>query len=475
MLKQFLVVLLGVYCVLPNSAFGDTSSFPEPIAGSQDVSEAFKVFLLGDGQNNKVKVTHPHYSSKPKLFLPERMDIPHVDIDISLGSPFYRVATHLSWLSGPEGQAGPNALIVDRDQTLSEEYLKYFVIQKDGKAYIRFYLHPLDTHYEPILFKYLNEIGANYERGSELKGYNTASRSLVVYDPETGFAFSLKTNTNTTSQGDGKGELRPLPTRYAQAVREISDQFYKQKHRFKHLDIAWEPLSIGIPAIDLATSVRVMDPLNQNEEFHLSGFVYNDNEKAHEMAKKAGMSYQEFWEKAFYIKGQAMAELALIGGFWCGSNHAQNFRWVLDKNHQLLPKIVFLDISDGKPIAPIFEARGEHAFLERWKKVNSTSLNSNEPIKDKIQFTNFFRGDFGTAKSEHHQAMRNGLIARASELLGVSAKEIHEVLNKTQAISKNNTYGWHMSLKNKKKAAVRAAHSFIQQERYSGKTCSSLF
>lgn len=382
-------------------------------------------FLIWEAEHNKVEINHPQYGSRPATFVQKVYDLAHIDIEMKADSVLYTISDHENWLRGPGGLKGPHALIVDRAAYLPADIRPYFFIKQGEKKFVRYYFHPLDTHFRPQALAYLNKHGISYSEGSQLKAYSTASRSLIAFDPRTGRSFSLKTSTNTTSQGSGVGELRPLPTRFAHSVRRLSDIMMERSFFLRHLDVAFEPLSIGLPIIDQAMSVRLMEGVSKGEVTQMSGFVFNDTEEAQRLAHRAGKSFDEFWDEAFLIKGKAMAELALELGFWSLSNHAQNFRWELTPEGQLTGRVVYLDISDGKPIKEILMAQGHADFLADWIK-NTDFVN--RPLESGVNFSNFFRGDFGSVPDKYHQLIAQGIAQRSADILGVSERVILQAM-----------------------------------------------
>jgi hypothetical protein len=415
-LKKILILILLSACQINSTPY-----LRAPSSEHVDVSEEMRQFLTWEAEHNKVEINHPQYGSRPATFTQQVYDLPHVDIEITAPSDLYTISDHENWMRGPDGQKGPHALIIDRSENLPPDLRQYFFIEDGDKKFVRYYFHPLDTHFRPQALAYFDQHTIPYNEGTQLKAYSTASRSLIAFDPENGRSFSLKTSTNTTSQGAGVGELRPLPTRFAHAVRRLSDAMNESSGHLRHLDVAYEPLSVGFPQIDQAMSLRLMEKVSNGEVTQMSGFVFNDTEEAQRLALRAGRTFDEFWEEAFLIKGRGMAELALELGFWSLSNHAQNFRWELTPEGQLTGRVIYLDISDGKPIKEILEARGHNRLLQEWV-LNTDRVNS--PLERGVNFSNFYRGDFGSVPQKYHDLIARGIAQRSAEILGVSENQI---------------------------------------------------
>jgi len=170
-----------------------------------------------------------------------------------------------------------------------------------------------------------------------------------------------------------------------------------------------------------------MEGVSQGKNTQISGFVFNDTVEAKKIAARAGMSYEDFWTEAFKIKGRAMAEMGLYLGFLVTSNHAQNFRWELDSEGKLTGKVVFIDLSDGRPIEVIHKAQKNQQFLEKWNKYVSDS----NPVRkgNTVYFSNFFRGDHNSEIDQKwHKIMREGVIERVSEILNVPNDQLEELV-----------------------------------------------
>lgn len=350
------------------------------------------------------------------VFVQKPLELSFAEIEI--GEEMYQVDNHDQWFRGEQGAKGANGFIFDEANYLPEDIRPYFYEERQGKKFVKFYFHPYDQRQSREVLAYLreNNIPFTLHESGPLKAYSTASKSLIAYDRNTGRSFSLKTSTDGTVQGTGSFEKRPYPTRWSYMVGLLSDSFKKVSPTLKHLDIGWEPLITGIPAVDQSNSIRLMEKVSSGETTQISGFVFNDTAKAKAIALRAGMSFDEFWEEAFRIKGKAMAEMGLYLGFLVSSNHAQNFRWELDSEGRLTGKVIFIDLSDGRPIRSIQLAAGNSELIGQWERYVT---DSNRIVEgDIIYFSNFFRGDHNSGIPQRwHKIMREGVVERVSEIL----------------------------------------------------------
>jgi hypothetical protein len=368
------------------------------------------------------------------------MDLPHVDIPLD-APQLYQINSHYDWMYGVGGKKGVDAVIFDEAHNLDPKIRSYFLIKKNGKNYYRYYTSPFDNYFLDELKTYLAKLNVPFEEGAELKAYPTSSRSVIAFDAKTGKSFSLKTSTRSTSQGANDFEVRPLPTRFSEAVRRLSDYFDQMLPQLKHLDVALEPFSMGIPALDQSLSVRLMEGVSEGKVQQMSGFVFVDTAEARAVANRAGKTFDEFWDEAFHIKGKAMAELALVLGFQTTSNHAQNFRWELDTNGKLTGRAVYLDLSDGRPNQAIFEANGQQELLMKWEKV----VGDTNPVnKGHIGIPYFFRGDHGTeaVPEKYFRQTFAGVLERLSELTGASQKNLEKAIRPIHAYERR--HGWYL-------------------------------
>ncbi|MCF8059084.1 MAG: hypothetical protein K9K67_07295 [Bacteriovoracaceae bacterium] len=366
-----------------------------------------------------------------KKFTQKPLDLSYVEIEMG---KMYPVDNHDQWFRGNQGTQGPNGFIFDEANYLPEDIRSYFFEERSGKKYVKFYFHPYDQSQSVELLNYLktNEIPFTFHESGELKAYSTASKSLIAYDRNTGRSFSLKTSTDGTVQGAGSFEKRPYPTRWSYMVGLLSDTFRKQKGNLKSLDVGWEPLVTGIPAVDQSNSVRLMEGVSEGKTAQISGFVFNDRSEAEKIAARAGMTYDKFWKEAFKIKGRAMAEMGLYLGFLVTSNHAQNFRWELDGEGKLTGKVIFIDLSDGRPLRAIHEAVQNTDLIENWERYVNTGYNKISDDRS-IYFSNFFRGDHNSnIPQKWHGIMREGVVERTAEILDLDIEDVANHIKSTE-------------------------------------------
>src|SRR5207247_1393897 len=68
------------------------------------------------------------------------------------------------------------------------------IFEVGGKKYVRWILNPEDTKWGREVSKYFNGLGLKLRRNYYFTGYQTASRSYIAEDPESGIQFSVKSS-----------------------------------------------------------------------------------------------------------------------------------------------------------------------------------------------------------------------------------------------------------------------------------------
>jgi len=306
-----------------------------------------------------------------RVFDQNLFDIPHIEIPLEEKGSFYLLSDFHQWFGNEAAQKGPHALIIDFADYLPEPIRNSLIFERDGKKYIRYLLSPDDNKYGPRITDYLEKLGIPYEGGHYFIGRRTASRSIIAIDPDTGHSFSFKPSTNQVPHGKWNDD-RVFPIRWAHLNRRLSDYFKQMEPQLKYLKIAHEAAAVGFPPLDgglgdTAISIRLMEEVSSGKNFHFSGFVLEDPAEVRRLADQAQMPVEAFMKKLGNAHGGAMAELTTVLGFRYTSDHAQNLRFELDLQGQPTGKAILLDLSDGRPMRPVFERNGQQQLLEQWE------------------------------------------------------------------------------------------------------------
>jgi hypothetical protein len=367
-------------------------------------------------------------SSQGVNFVKKELAIPYLEIDIS-GRQLYLLNNFRDWYESAD--KGVHGLTVDFADHLPDDIREFFKFQKNGKTFIRWPFNPLDEQFYKRTIHYLDELKIPHtffsKENSQLRGYRTASKSMIIKLPNTERSFSFKTGTSTVGQNEGFD--RPNPSRWAHFNRKLSDYYYTQRSQLKTLDVAWEAGAIMLPPFkpetDNSINIRLMESVSENKTYQLTGFVLKDKKEIQRIAKIAGLSADEFKKQISRHFGSFLVELNLILGFRVMSAHLQNVRFELDSQMRPTGKVILLDLTDGGPVRAIFEKNGMHQFLEDWQRhVAGTWIGSKDYTPNKIIDTPKWtqadmRADFPESAWFHvmnKAAMKEGAEERLKEL-----------------------------------------------------------
>jgi len=391
-----------------------TLSFTSTVYGGSP-AEPIDQFTKWDTQHNR------DYPREPKTSVMEHLLIP-------LDHPnLYSVDTNAAWRTSDKG---PNGVVLDFASYLPKHIRDLLVIERDGKRFLRFFISPGDTKYHLDVENYLNSIEVPFERESLLMAQRSASRSMIVTDPDSGKSFSLKVATN---ERIGFHTNDPVPMYWAHLNRRVSDYYYAMREHFKYLDIAWEAATVGFPAIDLGYQIRLMEAPSEGKEYHGSLFVLQDKTEVKRLAGLAGMDEDAFMRKIVYAQGRAYVEMSAILGFFMTSAHEQNARFVLDSHFRPLDRAVILDLTDGRFISPIVVANGAQDLLKEWEDFGATS--TNPILKDEFKVANFFyKGFEGPYQDTYAEAIADGL----KELTTIDHEKIEQLRASMKATNRHS-------------------------------------
>jgi hypothetical protein len=324
-------------------------------------SQLFRLFTqtLGDFQTSAFSVRH--------------LEIPLDDPKLPSLSRF------TDWFAPAAVNHGPSWLVRDQGPDLPRYIHDAFFFEDSGRRWVRWPLYPGDETFGPQMRRYLSERGIAFREGHYFKGRKTASRSLILTDPKTGRSFSYKTSTDRTSQGQGGTQFRPVPIRWAHLTRVLSDLFHTEAPRLKHILVASEPLVLGLPELDTAFQVRLMEPMNSRLEsgrparYQISGLAIENRHGWRALLKLSKLSEDEMADRLVRAYIGAVTELQFVLGLRITSAHGQNIRFEFDHEFKPTGRAVILDFQDASPIAEVFLAKGEIGFLRNWARFVSAT------------------------------------------------------------------------------------------------------
>lgn len=240
-------------------------------------------------------------------------------------------------------------LEIDFAKRLSPEIRDQLIFEKEGVSMVRWILNPEDTKWFLKVQKYFATKGLNLEKKYYFTGYQTASRSYLVEDPENKVQFSVKSSTDVTG---GHWASKQQPVGEAIDSRLNADFLMQQqeKLRFKNFVIMDEPAIMKLPAVDQAVVIRDLADLNnQDSGFqHIPGFSVLHEDIGRRIAALNGSDDPLAYWTENYIKpvGKALGEFAARTGMQFDSPHSQNF--LVEVSSGLVPtgRIVFRDMAD---------------------------------------------------------------------------------------------------------------------------------
>lgn len=277
----------------------------------------------------------------------------------------------------------------DIDSTLESSISDSVVFEKNGEKYVRWIINPEDTKWHLELKAFLDKNNLDSNTYKFFKGYQTASRSMIIVNPDNGATYSMKVSTNKTG---GNWTDKKQTWVDAQQVRRMNAWIGEVMSNMKTetLVIMDEPLAMGIKEIDQGMIMRSLNDVPKDEHFYMPGFSVLHGKEGARIAKLNGAkNVAEFWDKHYNQPlARAMAEFFAYTGAWYDSPHSQNFLVELDKKMRPTGRIVMRDLGDTYLLADFANNTKFKHLLPLWEdgnvhigKVNSAVglLHGNQP------------------------------------------------------------------------------------------------
>jgi hypothetical protein len=259
----------------------------------------------------------------------------------------------------------------DLAKNLDARLRSALIFRKDGQDYVRWIINPEDTKWYKQVEAWLKKNGLSTERHKYFNAYMTASRSYVLEDPNTGYAFSGKVSTDKTG---GAWRDKNFPISDARQVRLASDSVegIVNDVNFDRLKLLLEPAMFGIEEIDQAFGVRLLGDAAEGKRYYIPAFSVLHEKAGREIAKLNGSNDPAAFWKENYARpmGEAWAELAAQFSLTYDSGHGQNFLLELDENMRPTGKVVFRDFADSYIVKGIGEELGWKALMAEWDREN---------------------------------------------------------------------------------------------------------
>lgn len=269
--------------------------------------------------------------------------------------------------------------LVEQDvmKSYPKDIIASLIFEKNGEPHIRWMINPEDTKWHKEVEKWLTENKVSTERHHHFIGYQTASRSYIIYDPETKAEFSLKVSTNVTG---GNWTDKKQTWEDASQIRMLNDFILDRLSKFGGISntvVLYEPATFGIKALDQGMVVRSYGDLPKSKFHYLPGFSAVHEDVGRRIAEINGSNNPaEFWNKHYNLPlARSLAEFAALTGVVYDSPHSQNFMIELDKNMKPTGRIVLRDFGDSYLNEDFFKAVGRSDIPRKWEQPNITRGN----------------------------------------------------------------------------------------------------
>lgn len=257
----------------------------------------------------------------------------------------------------------------DLDLNIDKSLKDSLVFTKNGEKYIRWVINPEDTKWHLEIKKLLDSKNLDSDPKKFFDGYLTASRSMILVNPENGASFSLKVSTNHTG---GNWTDKKQTWEDAKQVRRMNKWVndISPKIENEHLIIMNEPGAFGIKDLDQAMIMRSLNDLPKDGHFYMPAFSVLHEEEGLRIAKLNGATDPvAYWDKNLIRPlANAMAEYFAMTGSWYDSPHAQNFLIELDSDMKPTGKIVFRDLGDAYLIEDFVKNTKYASVMQGWEK-----------------------------------------------------------------------------------------------------------
>jgi hypothetical protein len=259
----------------------------------------------------------------------------------------------------------------DIDQNLESSIVESLVFEKNGEKYVRWMINPEDTKWYLEVKAFLEKNGVDSSTHKFFEAYLTASRSMILVNPENGATFSLKVSTDKTGGNwtdkkqtwDDAKQIRTLDKWMTQATENMET---------KNMVVMNEPLAFGIKELDHGMIMRSLNDVPKDGHYYLPGFsALHEVEGARIARLNGATNVADFWDKHYNqpLAG-ALAEFFAFTGTWYDSPHSQNFLIELDKNMKPTGRVVLRDLGDSYILTDFAEKTKFSKIATIWDQDN---------------------------------------------------------------------------------------------------------
>lgn len=259
----------------------------------------------------------------------------------------------------------------DYDKFIDSGLIDSLLFEKNGEKYVRWMINPEDTKWHLEVQSFLNKHNIDSKPQKFFHGYKTASRSMILVNPENGASFSLKVSTNNTGGNwvdkkqtwDDAKQIREMDKAVSEIMSEVKTETLVLQH---------EPMAFGIKEIDQGMIMRSLNDLPQNGHYYIPGFSVLHEEEGAQIAKlNKATNIAEFWDKHYNRPlAKASAEFFAHTGISYDSPHSQNFLVELDKDMKPTGRIVLRDFGDSYLLEGFFKQTKYAHLLNIWEEGN---------------------------------------------------------------------------------------------------------
>jgi hypothetical protein len=257
------------------------------------------------------------------------------------------------------------------DEGIDANVSDSLIFEKNGEKYVRWIINPEDTKWYLEVQAFLEKNHVDSKKHKFFDAYLTASRSMIIVNPENGATFSLKVSTNKTG---GSWTDKKQTWVDAQQVRRMNEWIGEVMSNMKteSLVIMDEPLAFGIKDIDQGMILRSLNDMPRGDHYYMPGFSVLHGEEGARIAKLNGAkNVAEFWDKHYNQPlANALAEFFAYTGAWYDSPHSQNFLVELDPKMKPTGRIVLRDLGDTYLLADFANNTKYKYLLPLWEDGN---------------------------------------------------------------------------------------------------------
>jgi hypothetical protein len=243
---------------------------------------------------------------------------------------------------------------------------------KNGETWVRWIPSYRDTQYINGLKEFLKKHGLSTEPQYHFKGYETASRSLFIFDPATKAIFSTKSPTNMSL---GVWNDKPYPVHKAIRTLMVSEYFLNIKSRFPrafaNINLQPDTQMYGIEQLDQAMTIRELSSRGKNKRL-IPLYSFFETKFGREFAK-ANSSPENTMdplesEIKLVLKPWAFQLGRFIGltGIASNSQHGQNSLIEVDEHLRPTGYVEFRDAADARVNLEILLAHDQQKLAAYW-------------------------------------------------------------------------------------------------------------